>query len=926
VETSGLKLGVACDAFLTMGVHYGLQRVSVGVLFLCVFLTWQAGAYSAEDNLENDRLDRMTNWLHDNGARFDDISILSNVSRAEGRGVSAIHPILSRQTVAFLPRKVLMTPNAGIKRSKLASAAWYATGYSWSHRLYLQEHVALALFMMEEKKRGPDSFYYPYLSTIPLDLSHLPLFWGEQKLEKFGSSEFPEDILASQRRLDDEFDELKILFRTNSDYGYFATTYTRSDYRWARAQINARAFRVYPEGYVSESTDTVCSNEMLVLAPIADMLNHRPVPNVAWTFSPFLQGFTMTATHSISIGEAVYDSYGKKSNYQYMKNFGFAIKDAPATVELSFYRPDLVDTCMQSAGPLGSSPTPLSFGKGKCWLLPAWQEFLMDIDERGSFPRHQSFLLERSIGEDSENMLKFLKDTRPPKDKQYTAGLKAMNLLMAKCIARLQALEQFAPTQSHGASRERYVRGMADMLDSHIALDTSRFLSSNHPIEEDLSSTRNNSRATNANSTDVAMDGRLDEPSFPGETSEDAFARVIRNGERRVLVWFYHMASAGVKSALESMRQDAEKATNETSSPHVAASFVVSGAGDNGGTCGSGDLDSGLGFEQTLLPPESETTTMGVDEIQQLLQRFLGHSEQSPLPFTSDTNLDDMRELLAQLIESGDQARTSQNHETSPTQDFTDESVPSNDETTAGASPSVVHVAVQAIGSPQIRLALPFPSPGSTAISVEEFSNSESIQQALAILQHAIRDLGEDPLTQGKDIDQYNSLTDKRLKSGITLGVSCLAKYNEDDKYYYARVTGIMEDGTWQVSYLGVAEWQRTAFGWMGPHAPNEIVLGVPTEDLIPVTRTTKINNASAWVPVDHDFDAFPDVSLRLGQSVFSRWQGKRGNLYYDGKVAMIEEDSNGKTFYTIHFNDGDIERHVEPRFLFRRLAYEGLT
>ena len=34
----------------------------------------------------------------------------------------------------------------------------------------------------------------------------------------------------------------------------------------------------------------------------------------------------------------------------------------------------------------------------------------MDIDERGSFPRHQSFLLERSIGEDSENMLKFLKD------------------------------------------------------------------------------------------------------------------------------------------------------------------------------------------------------------------------------------------------------------------------------------------------------------------------------------------------------------------------------------------------------------------------------------------------------------------------------------------------------------------------------------
>ena len=131
-----------------------------------------------------------------------------------------------------------------------------------------------------------------------------------------------------------------------------------------------------------------------------------------------------------------------------------------------------------------------------------------------------------------------------------------------------------------------------------------------------------------------------------------------------------------------------------------------------------------------------------------------------------------------------------------------------------------------------------------------------------------------------------------------------------------------MQDGSFQVEFYGLQNWQFTLFGYpqkRGPHYPSETVLSVGPEDIIPVGPGTLGKNA-AWVRLDQNDDALPDANLRVGQSVFARWRGKRGDRYYPGVIRSISDDE--KTF-SVKYNDGDIEDGVESQHILRQLLYK---
>ena len=200
------------------------------------------------------------------------------------------------------------------------------------------------------------------------------------------------------------------------------------DYLWSRATILSRAFRIYPEGHLDESLEinkNKCTNELLAMVPIADMLNHRATPNVVWTFDAKLQGFTMIATRDIQRGEPIYDSYGKKSNSQYLKNFGFALKDADTSLSFTVYRTDLSDVCPSTQAEDGR-PMSLQSGAGKCRKLPAWKEFLMDIYD---IPHAKSFTLNRAMDANTEEFIDYLKSAMPDYLPENERGYYSMILL-----------------------------------------------------------------------------------------------------------------------------------------------------------------------------------------------------------------------------------------------------------------------------------------------------------------------------------------------------------------------------------------------------------------------------------------------------------------------------------------------------------------
>ena len=66
-----------------------------------------------------------------------------------------------------------------------------------------------------------------------------------------------------------------------------------------------------------------------ILAPFADMLNHKLPKQTAWNYVQAENGFGIESLTDIPEGTEVFDSYGKKCNTRYLLNYGFVIPDNP---------------------------------------------------------------------------------------------------------------------------------------------------------------------------------------------------------------------------------------------------------------------------------------------------------------------------------------------------------------------------------------------------------------------------------------------------------------------------------------------------------------------------------------------------------------------------------------------------------------------
>ena len=95
-------------------------------------------------------------------------------------------------------------------------------------------------------------------------------------------------------------------------------------------------------GALVDSEETKMSaNSQIALVPIADLLNHKKRPQTEWTFNVELNAFTLTATSDIPSNTPVYDSYGDKSNFEFLLNFGFTTDDGRKNLHFTITKDDL---------------------------------------------------------------------------------------------------------------------------------------------------------------------------------------------------------------------------------------------------------------------------------------------------------------------------------------------------------------------------------------------------------------------------------------------------------------------------------------------------------------------------------------------------------------------------------------------------------
>ena len=181
----------------------------------------------------------------------------------------------------------------------------------------------------------------------------MPVFWSEEELSWLRGS-----FLVSQTR-----DRKEAIVR---DYRNictiapeFESTVTQQQFTWARMIVCSRNFGIIVNGLRTSA-----------MVPYADMLNHLRPRECKWEFEDDIQAFTITSLEHMTAGAQVYDSYGKKCNYRFLLNYGFALEN---NIESDGTSPNEFSVCFEESQP--GVTDPLAEARFELWrVLPPMQQ------------------------------------------------------------------------------------------------------------------------------------------------------------------------------------------------------------------------------------------------------------------------------------------------------------------------------------------------------------------------------------------------------------------------------------------------------------------------------------------------------------------------------------------------------------------------
>ncbi|KAH6695710.1 SET domain-containing protein [Plectosphaerella plurivora] len=202
----------------------------------------------------------------------------------------------------------------------------------------LPPHVVGRFFLIKQYLLGRDSFWHPYIATLPqpdqLDSWSLPSSWPTDDLELLEDTNVHTAVGEVKARLKAEFKEAtSILKRTEDDW----QDYTRVLYSWAYSIYTSRSFRpsrvvLNPE---SLALPLGCKiDDFSILMPLFDVGNHSPLAVVDWNTErqggSQAEAVTLKTGTEYAGGEQVFNNYGEKTNAELMLAYGFLIPTSEA--------------------------------------------------------------------------------------------------------------------------------------------------------------------------------------------------------------------------------------------------------------------------------------------------------------------------------------------------------------------------------------------------------------------------------------------------------------------------------------------------------------------------------------------------------------------------------------------------------------------
>lgn len=254
------------------------------------------------DKAEEAKFQALAQWLTTGGTKMDDLYLQKYA--AGYRGVHMKKTVPKDEIILEIPQHLLITGE--VSRESDIGRAITAANVSLS-----SSHSYHAAFLIQELRKGDASFWKPYLDIFPSTYDTIPTFYSPELMAWLDASFAVDKRNQQKQSIETEYERLM-----KEVPEFAAMRPTAEEFCWARTVVISRIFGFWING---KKTDG--------LVPMADMFNHGAVKGARWTFDDSRKGFTMTSTMTLSAGEQVFDTYGRKCNSRLLIYYGFALEN-----------------------------------------------------------------------------------------------------------------------------------------------------------------------------------------------------------------------------------------------------------------------------------------------------------------------------------------------------------------------------------------------------------------------------------------------------------------------------------------------------------------------------------------------------------------------------------------------------------------------
>jgi len=217
------------------------------------------------------------------------------------RGVLAKSNILKDEIIMTIPKDCLISLETAFETSYGKKI-----GEFMYNELNSPKHCLLTSFLLYEEKNPKYKYYF---DLLPKDYSNFPIFYTNKELDYLKGSPFLSQILEKKEDMKSDYNKLCEYLPDYKQFSYLK-------FCEARVLISSRIFGI-----------AINDNKTDVLAPFADLLNHKRPRQTQWYYDDNLESFVIQATENIKEGSEIFDSYGKKTNARFLLNYGFCLDD-----------------------------------------------------------------------------------------------------------------------------------------------------------------------------------------------------------------------------------------------------------------------------------------------------------------------------------------------------------------------------------------------------------------------------------------------------------------------------------------------------------------------------------------------------------------------------------------------------------------------